>query len=162
MVVRVKDGGESKCRAVMARIRAATPTRKRADFLLVFRHERTWPIGLTGSADDGASWCSPEPKPGMGSPQLASHRKRGSPTPGAYREGSATRQIEQGESPTTFADALGERQISRGTPGHGERREGNPWRRQGTLGYASEETGRSIVASGAGVSSSTVAANLYS
>jgi len=40
MAVRVKDGGESKCRALMARIRAATPTRKRADFLLVFRHER--------------------------------------------------------------------------------------------------------------------------
>src|SRR5208337_5280639 len=88
MVVRVKDGGESKCRAVMARIRVATPTRKRADFLLVFRHERTWPIGLTGSADDGASWCSPGPKPGSGK-FLAARRvteNDGRGTPGVDKE----------------------------------------------------------------------------
>jgi N-terminal domain of reverse transcriptase len=43
-----------------------------------------------------------------------------------------------------------------------KRREENSWRRQGDLGYAPEEAGRSIVADGAGISSSAVAANLYS
>jgi hypothetical protein len=44
MVLRVEEDGASECRAVIARIGVALseehhPTRKRADFRLVFHHE---------------------------------------------------------------------------------------------------------------------------
>src|SRR5271170_5464086 len=49
MAVRVEDGGESKGQAVTVWIRGRhNPTRKRADFPLVFHHERTWQIGQQG------------------------------------------------------------------------------------------------------------------
>jgi hypothetical protein len=54
------------------------------------------------------SWCSPELKAGMAIRKLESHRKRGSPSPSPYREGSAARQVEQGESLATSANPLGE------------------------------------------------------
>ena len=46
MVLRVEEDGGSECRAVMVRIGVALseehhPTRKRADFRLVFPHEST-------------------------------------------------------------------------------------------------------------------------
>ena len=61
MVMRVEDRGKSERPTVMVGIRVATLSdAKAADFLLVSDHERTWQIGLIGSADDGASWCNPK------------------------------------------------------------------------------------------------------
>jgi hypothetical protein len=85
------------------------PTRKRADFLLVSDHERTWQIGLIGSADDGASWCNPKYEFDMGRHRLANYRGQCSPTPGAYREGGAAKEMEQGKSLATSSYALGQR-----------------------------------------------------
>jgi hypothetical protein len=96
------------------------PTRKRADFLLVSDHERTWQIGLIGSADDGASWCNPKYDFDMGRRRLASHRRECSPTPSAYREGGAAKEMEQGESLATSSYALGKRQTTRGSPSNSE------------------------------------------
>ena len=163
MAVRVEDGGESKRRAVMARIRVATcPTRKRADFLLVFRHERTWPIGLTGSADDGASWCSPEPKSGMGSRRLAKHRSEVRRLQARIVKAVQQKQMEQGESLATSAHALGERQITRRSPGDRERRQENTRRGRGTLGYTSEETSGATSLTARGYHPQPSAANLHS
>ena len=67
MAVRVEDRGESERPTVMAGIRVATLSDAKAGRLpLGFRHERTWQIGLIGSADDGASWCNPKHEFGMG------------------------------------------------------------------------------------------------
>jgi hypothetical protein len=55
----VGEGGKSEGRPVMGRIgieptdpRPYHPTRKRADFHLVFRHERTWQTVSGGKADE--------------------------------------------------------------------------------------------------------------
>ena len=59
---RVEDGGKSECRPITGRIgvefpRRDHPTRKRADFPQVFRHERTLANRLRGSQhSSGRHW----------------------------------------------------------------------------------------------------------
>jgi len=56
-----------------------TPPRKRADFPLVWRHERTWPTDFRERrrtvTSSNACWCGPQPW------------RRGLSAPGGYREG---------------------------------------------------------------------------
>ena len=58
---RVMEDGESECRFVMNRIgvehKQHDPTRKRADFRLVFHHENVWQTDSGGKADDGNEYC---------------------------------------------------------------------------------------------------------
>jgi hypothetical protein len=65
MGLRVQEEGKSKRRLVMRWIRVARqqhhPTRKRADFPLVFQHERVWATDSGDKADDSqdnTGWCS--------------------------------------------------------------------------------------------------------
>src|SRR5215813_4510608 len=54
--------------------------------------------------------------------------------------------MEQGKSLAASAGALGKRQVTGCMPSDRERRQENPWCRQSTLGFVSEEIDRSYVA----------------
>ena len=103
---RVKDEGASERRPVIGRIgvepsRRHHPTRKRADFPRVFRHERTWPT------DSGSKQiCRRRQRllvrlptwDGLAFHQLEEGLSQRSSAPGAYREGGSARQMGQGQS----------------------------------------------------------------
>ena len=100
---RVKDEGGSERRPVTGRIgveprRRHHPTRKRADFPRVFRHERTSANRLREQSryvgGGNACWCGSRPCGRLAFHRLEEGPAHGPSAPGAYREGGPGGQVE--------------------------------------------------------------------
>src|SRR5882672_6150553 len=79
------------------------PARKRADFPLVFQHERVWQTDRGGKADDGNSdcWCDLPRDDRLAGPRLAGPHAYRASAPSAYRAGDSGETVGQGESLAT-------------------------------------------------------------
>ena len=71
-------------------------------------------------------------------------------TPGAYREGGAAEEVEQGASRVTSSHTLGWGQITRRSPSNRERRQKDTWGGWWQLGYIPEEASGRDVTQGRG------------